>query len=70
MGQATLTPPAQKSSTTSKSFTAKAFGATSANSPLAATTVRRRTPGPTDVKIDILYCGVCHSDLHQTRGEW
>jgi len=70
MSQATLTPPAQKSSATSTSFTAKAFGATSATSPLAATTIQRRTPGPTDIKIDILYCGVCHSDLHQTRGEW
>jgi len=70
MSQATLTPPGQQSSTTSKSFTAKAFGATSAASPLAATTIKRRAPGPTDVKIDILYCGVCHSDLHQTRNEW
>ena len=47
-----------------------AYAAASAGSPLAPYTVRRRDPGPNDVSIDILYCGVCHSDLHQARDEW
>ncbi|MGA9353490.1 MAG: NAD(P)-dependent alcohol dehydrogenase [Terriglobales bacterium] len=70
MSQATLTPPAQKSSSTSKSFTAKAFAAKSATSGLSGTSIQRRTPGAQDVQIEILYCGVCHSDLHQIRNEW
>ncbi len=48
----------------------RAFAAASATSPLAAATIERREPTPTDVEIDILYCGVCHSDLHQARSEW
>lgn len=47
-----------------------AFAAQSATTPLAAHTIDRREPGPHDVKIDIAYCGVCHSDLHTARGEW
>ncbi|MGA7684194.1 MAG: NAD(P)-dependent alcohol dehydrogenase [Terriglobales bacterium] len=70
MSQATLTPPAQKSSSTTKSFTAKAFGAKTATSGLSGTSIQRRTPGPQDVQIEILFCGVCHSDLHQVRNEW
>jgi alcohol dehydrogenase (NADP+) len=53
-----------------KTFTAKAFAAASAKSPLAAHSVPRRDPGPQDVQIEILFCGVCHSDLHQARNEW
>jgi uncharacterized zinc-type alcohol dehydrogenase-like protein len=48
----------------------KAFAAQSATAPFAATTIERRTPGPRDVAIEILYCGVCHSDLHTARSEW
>ena len=48
----------------------RAFAAAAATSPLAATTIKRREPTATDVAIDILYCGVCHSDLHQARNEW
>ena len=47
-----------------------AYAATSAGKPLAPFSIERRDPGPEDVVIDILYCGVCHSDLHQARGEW
>ena len=47
-----------------------AYAAQSAESPLAPFTLDRRTPGPTDVQIEILYCGVCHSDLHTARSEW
>ena len=48
----------------------KAYAAQSATTPLAPFTVDRRVPGPKDVAIDILYCGVCHSDLHTVRSEW
>jgi uncharacterized zinc-type alcohol dehydrogenase-like protein len=51
-------------------FNAKAFSAASATSPLASTTIARRDPTPADVQIEILFCGICHSDLHQVRNEW
>ncbi len=47
-----------------------AYAAFSGDTPLAPHTISRRAPGPTDVAIDILYCGVCHSDLHFVRGDW
>lgn len=47
-----------------------AFAAQSARAPLAPFEIERREPGPSEVLIDILYCGVCHSDIHQARGEW
>lgn len=47
-----------------------AYAALSATSPVAPFTIERREPGPHDVLIDILYCGVCHSDIHQARNEW
>src|SRR3954467_3961782 len=46
------------------------FPAASAEAPLGPFSFARREPGPTDVHIDILYCGVCHSDLHTARAEW
>lgn len=49
---------------------AKAYGASSATSPLAHLAIERREPLAKDVEIEILFCGVCHSDLHQTRNEW
>jgi alcohol dehydrogenase (NADP+) len=51
-------------------FTAKAFAASSSTSPLAAANISRRDPGPDDVDLEILFCGVCHSDLHTARNEW
>ncbi|HEU0095074.1 MAG TPA: NAD(P)-dependent alcohol dehydrogenase [Rhizomicrobium sp.] len=48
----------------------KAFAAQSAATPLGPHTIERREPGPKDVAIEILYCGVCHSDLHTARSEW
>ena len=48
----------------------RAFAAQSGDTPLAEISIDRREPGPKDVAIDILYCGVCHSDLHTARGEW
>jgi uncharacterized zinc-type alcohol dehydrogenase-like protein len=48
----------------------KAYAAQSATSPLQPFQLERREPGPGDVEIEILYCGVCHSDLHTVRNEW
>jgi len=48
----------------------QAYAAQSATSALAQLGIARREPGPLDVEIEILYCGVCHSDLHQARNEW
>jgi len=48
----------------------KAYAAQSATTPLAPFSVERRAPGPKDVALEILFCGVCHSDLHTARGEW
>ena len=47
-----------------------AFAVQSASTPFAPFSIERRAPGPKDVVIDILYCGVCHSDLHTARSEW
>src|SRR5579859_3559952 len=49
---------------------AKAYAAASATSPLASTTIRRRDLTEHDVEIEILFCGICHSDLHAVRNEW
>jgi uncharacterized zinc-type alcohol dehydrogenase-like protein len=49
---------------------AKAYAANSATSALASTTINRRDTTEQDVQIEILYCGICHSDLHQVRDEW
>jgi uncharacterized zinc-type alcohol dehydrogenase-like protein len=50
--------------------TARAFAASNPTSPLAAASIPRRDAGPRDVEIKILFCGVCHSDLHTVRNEW
>lgn len=51
-------------------YNAKAFSVSSATSPFAAATISRRDPTPADVQIEILFCGICRSDLHQARNEW
>jgi len=51
-------------------YNAKAYAAGSATSGLASTNIPRREPTEKDVQIEILFCGVCHSDLHQVRNEW
>ena len=51
-------------------YKAKAYSAASAASPLASTTIPRRDPTERDVQIEILFCGICHSDIHQVRNEW
>lgn len=48
----------------------KGYAAQSATTPVAPFNFSRRDPGPHDVQIQILYCGVCHSDIHQVRNEW
>lgn len=51
-------------------YNAKAYSAASSTSPLVSTTITRRDPTEHDVRIEILFCGICHSDLHQVRDEW
>ena len=51
-------------------YNTKAYSAASATSPLATTTIPRRDPTDHDVQIEILFCGICHSDLHSVRNEW
>nr|WP_275300003.1 alcohol dehydrogenase catalytic domain-containing protein [Achromobacter insuavis] len=48
----------------------KAYGAYAADKPLESLEITRRATGAHDVQIDIAYCGICHSDLHQVRAEW
>ncbi len=48
----------------------KAFGTGAADKPLQVMQIERREPLPHDVEIKILYCGICHSDLHTVRDEW
>lgn len=50
--------------------TVPAYGAVAAKSPLAPMTIDRRDPGPHDVAIEILYCGICHSDVHKVKNDW
>jgi uncharacterized zinc-type alcohol dehydrogenase-like protein len=47
-----------------------AYGVQSATSPVAPLTIDRREPLPNDLEIEILYCGICHTDIHLTRNEW
>ena len=51
-------------------MTVKAYGAYAGDQPLESMNITRRAPGHHDVQIDIAFCGVCHSDLHQVRAEW
>jgi alcohol dehydrogenase (NADP+) len=51
-------------------YTVKAYGAMAPDSQLSEMTISRREPGPTDVQIDVLYCGICHTDLHFARNDW
>ncbi len=51
-------------------YESKAYSAMGPTSLLVPTSISRREPGDNDIKIDILFCGICHSDLHQVRNEW
>jgi uncharacterized zinc-type alcohol dehydrogenase-like protein len=70
MEEKTMTDTAQQPAKASQTFAARAFAAQSASSGMTPYTVQRRSPRPQDVQIEILYCGVCHSDLHTVRNEW
>jgi len=60
----------QPSTPTTTPTTVGAYGATSAEALLAPLTIPRRAPTERDVQIEILFCGICHSDVHQVRNEW
>jgi alcohol dehydrogenase (NADP+) len=62
--ETTATPAAREATT------ARAVGAPAPDAPLGALEIQRRAIGPNDVRIDIKFCGVCHSDIHFARGEW
>src|SRR5438046_10549468 len=51
-------------------YNAKAYSAASETSPLASTKIKRRDPTDRDVQIEIMFCGICQSDLHSVRNEW
>src|ERR1700678_3008357 len=70
MSEMTSTITAEEKSSAGKAYPAKADAAQGAASGVAPASIRRREPKATDVQIDILFCGVCHSDLHQARNEW
>ena len=61
------TPQREQKATT---YSSKAYAAQNPSSGLSAATIQRRDPKETDVQIEILFCGICHSDLHQVRNEW
>jgi len=62
--------PDETQSASQKTYSEKVYSAQSATSPLAPGSIQRRAPRPQDIQIEILYCGVCHSDLHTVRNEW
>lgn len=70
MSQATRQVVKEEPAKTTGSHPAKAYAAMSAASAMAPFTIQRRAPRPQDVELEILYCGVCHSDLHTVRNEW
>ncbi len=72
MSEATrqISPKAEGPSKAAGTYAARAYAAGSATAKMAPLSIKRRSPGPRDVQIEILYCGVCHSDLHQVLDEW
>jgi alcohol dehydrogenase (NADP+) len=62
--------PAAGTATLTHGLPTRGYAAASARAPLAPFEFERRVPGPRDVHIEILFCGICHSDLHQARDEW
>jgi len=70
MSEAAQQPAKQTTSGKPQTFTAGAFAAQSPTSGLAKLNIPRREPRAQDVQIEILFCGVCHSDLHTVRNEW
>src|SRR3974377_484337 len=70
MNEATQLSTKEAHSVKPETFHARSFAARSASSGMAPFSIPRRSPRPQDVQIDILFCGVCHSDLHTVRNEW
>lgn len=62
--------PARPAALTPADYQARGYGVTSATSGMVPVNFTRRTLGPDDVFLDILYCGLCHSDIHMVRGDW
>jgi uncharacterized zinc-type alcohol dehydrogenase-like protein len=62
--------PANSAEPIGTTIPARAYAAFDPKSPLGPFSVSRRAPGPCDVQVEILFCGVCHSDLHTARSEW
>src|SRR5579872_4835193 len=70
MSEATIPVPVENQPFEQPAYKAKAYAAKSATSGMASFSIPRRELKPDDVQIEILFCGVCHSDLHQVRDEW
>jgi alcohol dehydrogenase (NADP+) len=70
MSETKQTTSAQGAARADRTYEARAYAAKGATSPLGPATIRRRAAGQQDVQIQVLFCGVCHSDLHQVRSEW
>ena len=66
----TIKPSGGRAGAQPSTLPSRGYGTHSASTPLAPFEFQRRAPGPEDVQIEILFCGVCHSDLHQARNEW
>lgn len=60
----------RKDASNSETVKARAYGSTKPDAPLSLMQIERRPVGPNDVLLDVLYCGICHSDIHQARNEW
>lgn len=69
-GAASGAEPTPSTATGNDPFPTRAYGAAKASEPLGRINIQRRTLGPNDVLLDVLYCGICHSDIHQVRDEW
>ena len=61
---------AEGAAAAAKTYGGRAYAASGASSGLAPANIRRRAPRPQDLQLEVLFCGVCHSDLHQVRNEW
>src|SRR5262245_2366701 len=70
MNETTQTKMKEAAATAARTYEARAYAAPGATSRLAPAAIRRRALGARDVQLDIMFCGVCHSDLHQVRDEW
>src|SRR4051812_25935878 len=51
-------------------FKARAYGTAKPDAPLGPIQIERKAVGPNDVLLDVLFCGICHSDIHQARNDW